>query len=58
MAEVLGEFATSGLLNIVGGCCGTTAEHIAAIADAAKGVAAARRARRSRRRCGCPVSSR
>jgi 5-methyltetrahydrofolate--homocysteine methyltransferase len=38
MAAVLGEFATSGLLNIVGGCCGTTAEHIAAIADAAKGV--------------------
>ena len=38
MAGVLGEFATSGLLNIVGGCCGTTAEHIAAIADAAKGV--------------------
>jgi 5-methyltetrahydrofolate--homocysteine methyltransferase len=39
MAEVLGEFATSGLVNIMGGCCGTTAEHIAAIADAAKGVA-------------------
>ncbi|HEX4688870.1 MAG TPA: methionine synthase, partial [Nocardioides sp.] len=39
MADVLGEFATSGLLNIVGGCCGTTAEHIEAIADAAKGVA-------------------
>jgi 5-methyltetrahydrofolate--homocysteine methyltransferase len=39
MADVLGEFATSGLVNIVGGCCGTTAEHIAAIADAAKGVA-------------------
>jgi 5-methyltetrahydrofolate--homocysteine methyltransferase len=38
MAGVLGEFATSGLLNIVGGCCGTTADHIAAIADAAKGV--------------------
>ncbi|MBO0844518.1 MAG: methionine synthase [Nocardioides sp.] len=38
MAEVLGEFATSGLVNIVGGCCGTTAEHIAAIADTAKGV--------------------
>jgi 5-methyltetrahydrofolate--homocysteine methyltransferase len=38
MAGVLGEFATSGLVNIVGGCCGTTAEHIAAIADAAKGV--------------------
>jgi 5-methyltetrahydrofolate--homocysteine methyltransferase len=39
MAEVLGEFATSGLVNIVGGCCGTTADHIEAIADAAKGVA-------------------
>jgi 5-methyltetrahydrofolate--homocysteine methyltransferase len=39
MAGILGEFATSGLVNIVGGCCGTTAEHIAAIADAAKGVA-------------------
>jgi 5-methyltetrahydrofolate--homocysteine methyltransferase len=38
MAEVLGEFATSGLLNIVGGCCGTTADHIVRIADAAKGV--------------------
>jgi 5-methyltetrahydrofolate--homocysteine methyltransferase len=39
MAGVLGEFATSGLVNIIGGCCGTTADHIAAIADAAKGVA-------------------
>jgi 5-methyltetrahydrofolate--homocysteine methyltransferase len=39
MAEMLGEFATSGLVNIVGGCCGTTADHIVAIADAAKGVA-------------------
>jgi 5-methyltetrahydrofolate--homocysteine methyltransferase len=38
MAEVLGEFATSGLVNVVGGCCGTTADHIVAIADAAKGV--------------------
>ncbi len=39
MAGILGEFATSGLVNIVGGCCGTTADHIGAIADAAKGVA-------------------
>ena len=31
MAGVLGEFAEQGLLNIVGGCCGTTPEHIAAI---------------------------
>ncbi|HEY3016186.1 MAG TPA: methionine synthase [Nocardioides sp.] len=35
MAGVLGEFAGSGLVNLVGGCCGTTAEHIRAIADAA-----------------------
>ena len=33
MAGVLGEFARSGFINIVGGCCGTTPEHIAAIAD-------------------------
>ena len=30
----LGEWATAGLVNIVGGCCGTTPEHISAIADA------------------------
>ncbi len=29
-AELVGEFARSGFVNIVGGCCGTTAEHIAA----------------------------
>ena len=34
MAGVLREFAVSGLLNLVGGCCGTTPAHIAAIADA------------------------
>jgi 5-methyltetrahydrofolate--homocysteine methyltransferase len=34
MAEALGEFAASGLLNLVGGCCGTTPEHIRAIAQA------------------------
>jgi 5-methyltetrahydrofolate--homocysteine methyltransferase len=31
------EWITDGLVNIVGGCCGTTAEHIAAIAGAARG---------------------
>jgi 5-methyltetrahydrofolate--homocysteine methyltransferase len=31
MASVLGEFASAGLLNVVGGCCGTTPAHIAAI---------------------------
>ena len=35
MAAVMGEFAGSGLVNIVGGCCGTTPEHISAIAAAA-----------------------
>ena len=34
MAGLIGEFAASGLVNIVGGCCGTTPEHIRAIADA------------------------
>jgi 5-methyltetrahydrofolate--homocysteine methyltransferase len=38
MAETLGEFARDGLLNIVGGCCGTTPEHIAAIAAAVRDV--------------------
>ncbi|GAB3384213.1 homocysteine S-methyltransferase family protein [Lysobacter fragariae] len=38
MAGVLREFAESGLLNLVGGCCGTTPAHIAAIADAVKDV--------------------
>jgi len=33
MATVLREFAAAGWLNIVGGCCGTTPAHIAAIAD-------------------------
>ncbi|MCU1431127.1 MAG: 5-methyltetrahydrofolate--homocysteine methyltransferase [Actinotalea sp.] len=39
MARVLGSFAREGLLNIVGGCCGTTPAHIRAIADAVEGVA-------------------
>ncbi len=34
MAAVLGQFAASGWLNLVGGCCGTTPEHIRAIARA------------------------
>ena len=38
-AALLGEFAESGLLNLVGGCCGTTPEHIRAIAAAVEGVA-------------------
>ncbi|MCE7031269.1 methionine synthase [Lysobacter sp. GX 14042] len=38
MARDLGEFARAGLLNLVGGCCGTTPEHIRAIAAAVDGV--------------------
>ncbi len=34
MAEIVGEFAASGLVNMVGGCCGTTPEHIRAIGGA------------------------
>jgi 5-methyltetrahydrofolate--homocysteine methyltransferase len=36
MAAVLRQFATEGLVNIVGGCCGTTDQHIQAIAEAVK----------------------
>ncbi|MBN8760910.1 MAG: methionine synthase [Thiobacillus sp. 65-69] len=39
MAVHIAEWARSGLLNIVGGCCGTTPAHIAAIAQAVEGVA-------------------
>jgi 5-methyltetrahydrofolate--homocysteine methyltransferase len=38
-AAVLGEFARNGWLNLVGGCCGTTPEWTAAIAEAVRGVA-------------------
>jgi 5-methyltetrahydrofolate--homocysteine methyltransferase len=38
MAKYLGEFARAGLINIAGGCCGNTPEHIAAIAKAVEGV--------------------
>ena len=34
MGRYLGEFAQGGLLNIAGGCCGNTPEHVAAIARA------------------------
>jgi 5-methyltetrahydrofolate--homocysteine methyltransferase len=37
MAAEIGEWAENGWLNIVGGCCGTTPEHIKAIADAVSG---------------------
>ncbi len=39
MAKFLGNFAQDGLINIAGGCCGNTPEHIAAIAKALEGKA-------------------
>ena len=39
MAGLIKEFAASGLVNIVGGCCGTSPDHIKAIADAVKSEA-------------------
>ena len=38
-SRFLGEFAADGLVNIVGGCCGTTPEHVSAIVAATRGLA-------------------
>ncbi|MGE3190380.1 MAG: homocysteine S-methyltransferase family protein, partial [Vicinamibacterales bacterium] len=38
-SELVRDFATSGFINIVGGCCGTTPAHIRAMAQAVEGVA-------------------
>jgi 5-methyltetrahydrofolate--homocysteine methyltransferase len=38
-SDLLGEFARAGLVNLVGGCCGTTPEHIRQIAAAVEGIA-------------------
>ena len=37
-AAFIKEFAESGLINITGGCCGTTPDHIRAIANAVAGI--------------------
>lgn len=42
MARFMKEYASLGLLNIVGGCCGTTPEHIGAIAAAVEGLGSPR----------------
>ena len=39
MADIVAEYAQSGLVNIVGGCCGTTPEHIRLIAERVSGNA-------------------
>lgn len=38
MQQYIREFASSGFVNIVGGCCGTTPEHIRALAEGVKGI--------------------
>ena len=39
MAKVLQEFAHAGLVNVLGGCCGTTPDHIRTISEAIEGLA-------------------
>lgn len=39
MADQIGEWARAGFLNIIGGCCGTTPQHIKAMAESVAGVA-------------------
>ncbi|GKW47996.1 methionine synthase [Halomonas sp. NCCP-2165] len=39
MAAIVAEFAASGLVNIIGGCCGSTPEHIRAIAESVRETA-------------------
>ena len=53
MAEMIGEFARSGLVNIVGGCCGTKPEHIAAFGAAIQRCAAARHSAKAAISCAC-----
>jgi 5-methyltetrahydrofolate--homocysteine methyltransferase len=48
-ATFLGEFAHDGLVNVVGGCCGTTPEHVTSIVEAVRGHAPRRIPPRERR---------
>ena len=48
-SRLLGEFAHEGLVNVVGGCCGTTPDHVRAIAAAVDGRRTARRPGGARR---------
>jgi 5-methyltetrahydrofolate--homocysteine methyltransferase len=60
MGRYLGEFAAGGLINIAGGCCGNTPEHIAAIAKALEGKhpreLAEGKAREGKRSVSVPVA--
>ena len=57
MGAMIGEFARSGLVNIVGGCCGTTPEHIKAFGEAIEGVKP-RAILKSHDICACRASNR
>ena len=57
MAAALGEWAEHGLLNVAGSCCGSTPEHVAAIAAAVSGHKP-RAIPEGRRSPACPASSR
>jgi 5-methyltetrahydrofolate--homocysteine methyltransferase len=57
MARYLGQFARSGLINIAGGCCGNTPEHIAAIARALADAPPRRLRARPAQAARAPVSA-
>src|SRR5215211_3151360 len=48
-SRFLGDFAREGLVNVVGGCCGTTPDHIAAISDVIEGLTPRQVPKRGRR---------
>ncbi len=48
-SRYLGEFAQSGLVNVVGGCCGTTPDHVSAIRERTEGLASRRLPKRHTR---------
>ena len=52
------EFAASGFVNIVGGCCGTTPEHIRTDRDSSRAPSRRASPAQSRARCACAASSR
>ena len=58
MAKVLGSFAREGMLNLVGGCCGTRPEHIARDPRGGRRRRAAHDREARAVTCGCPASSR
>ena len=58
MACQIGPWAKDGLLNIVGGCCGSTPEHIAEINGARREVSAAQAGQDRAPRCASRASSR